>query len=322
MFSLLTLNWEEIEEELLDFLNILNRPGYEFTRDFILKTSLTLIETGAKYDVLKFRKEKNINNLRSEWGNIKSAISDIRDFIQNNTFMKNHKALPSYLALIPLIYYKYKFPDNWEAKKEEDLGFWLTRVMLAGAFSGSSDTILDAIIRNIKEKKDFDIDSINSIIIKQGRRVHITSETVLESRYGQKKIYLIFFMLYKTRMPSFMPASEGNLPTLDHIFPQSLLKSIKVKNPKTNRMITKYSKSERDQIANLMVLSHGENCAGKRDTPPDIWFTDKEEEYLRLHLIPHKELLEKEKFEEFIKERKKLIIEELKSSKLILIKED
>ena len=123
-------------------------------------------------------------------------------------------------------------------------------------------------------------------------------------------------------MPSFMPASDGNLPSLDHIFPQSLLKSIKVKNLETNRMITKYSKSERHQIANLMVLSLGENCAEKRDTAPDVWFTDKEDEYLRLHLISYKELLDKEKFEEFIKERKKLIIEELKSSKLISTKVD
>lgn len=119
-----------------------------------------------------------------------------------------------------------------------------------------------------------------------------------------------------------MPASEGNLPSLDHVFPQSLLKSIKVKNPETNRMIMKYSKSDRDQIANLMVLSIGEKCEEKRDSYPEAWFADKDDDYLRLHIIPPKKLLERDKFEEFIKERKKLIIKELKSLKLISIKEE
>ena len=85
---------------LIYFLNILNRPGYKFTRDFILKTSLILIGTGAKYDVQKFRKEINIKNLRENWDKIKATISDIRDFIHNNTFIRSDQALPSYLALI------------------------------------------------------------------------------------------------------------------------------------------------------------------------------------------------------------------------------
>jgi len=317
MFTLLVLSWEEIEEELLDFLNILNRPGYKFTRDFILKTSLILIGTGAKYDVHKFRVENNIQTLRDNWNKIKDAISDIRDFMQNNTFIRSDKALPSYLALIPIIYFKFRFPEKWRYIKMDDLGFWLTRVLLTGAFSGSSDSILDVLIRDIKEKEDFDIDSINSIIIERNRSVSLSPKAVLDSRYGQKKTYLIFYMLYKSNMPTFIAANDSNLPSLDHIFPQSLLKNMKVRNPRTNRAIAKYSRPERDQIANLMVLSLNENCDEKRATPPDTWFADKDESYLQLHMIPSRQLLDKENFEGFIKQRKKLIISRLRSLNLL-----
>jgi hypothetical protein len=33
----------------------LNRSGYNFTRDFILKTCITLLGKGARYEVNKFR---------------------------------------------------------------------------------------------------------------------------------------------------------------------------------------------------------------------------------------------------------------------------
>ena len=118
-------------------------------------------------------------------------------------------------------------------------------------------------------------------------------------------------------MPTFIPAKDNNLPSLDHIFPQSLLKSMKVKNPRTSRAIAKYSRPERDQIANLMVLSLNENCDEKQATPPDAWFADKDESYLQLHMIPSKQLLDKENFEVFIKERKKLIISRLRSLNLL-----
>jgi cellulose biosynthesis protein BcsQ len=41
-----------------------------------------------------------------------------------------------------------------------------------------------------------------------------------------------------------------------------------------------------------------------------VWFEDKSEEYLDLHLIPkNKDLWEIERFEDFIKARKKLILD-------------
>jgi len=59
MFSLLTAEWEEIEEDLTNFLEELNGRTFDFGRDFVLKTRLILIGAGAKYDIMKFRNEKN-----------------------------------------------------------------------------------------------------------------------------------------------------------------------------------------------------------------------------------------------------------------------
>ncbi len=321
MFSLLTANWEEIEEDLTDFLEELNGNSFAFERDFVLKTSLILIGAGAKYDVMKFKKNENLKKIKDNWDKIKKSIKEVKDFLCKYTFIRDDKALPSYLALIPLIYFNYKYPEKWKEAKKEELAKWLTRVLLTGAFSGSSDSLLDAIIKKIDEKKNFDINAINTEIINRGRTINISEESLLESHYGDKKLFLIFALWYQD--VNFKPAYEGNLPWVDHIFPQSKLKEVKVINPETGRKVMKYKQKDRDQIANLMLLSANENRDEKRDKSPEEWLKDKDEKYFEIHLIPkNAELWKIENFERFIEERKKLILEKFRKMGLLTQKEN
>lgn len=317
MFSLLTAEWEEVEEDLTNFLEELNGTAFDFGRDFILKTSLILIEAGAKYDVTKFRKEKNLRGLQNNWEEIKNSIREVRDFLCKYTFIRDDRALPSYLALIPLIYFNYKYPDKWRQSNKELLSKWLTRVLLTGAFSGSSDVLLDALIRKIAEKGNFDVDAINTEIINRGRTINISEDILLDTYYGEKKLYLIFALWYQDI--NFKPAYEGNLPWVDHIFPQSMLREIKVMNLETGRKVMKYKWWDRDQIANLMLLSAEENRDEKKDKTPEEWLKDKDDEYFEIHLIPkNKELWKLENFEKFVEERKKLIVDKFKKMGLII----
>ena len=103
---------------------------------------------------------------------------------------------------------------------------------------------------------------------------------------------------------------------MDHIFPQSLLRKVKVANPNTGKMnIMKYREADRNQLSNCMLLTASENGAGgKSDTPPEEWFAGKPESYLDMHVIPNDPALWKlEKFEQFIEARKTLIREKFAS---------
>jgi len=316
MFSLLTADWEEIEEDLTNFLEELNGGAFAFSRDFVLKTSLILIDAGAKYDVMKFRKKENLRKLQDNWEEIKKSIKEIKDFLCKYTFIRDDKALPSYLALIPLIYFNYKYPEKRKNSNKEILAKWLTRVLLTGAFSGSSDTLLDALVRKINEREDFDINTINTEIMNRGRTISISEDSLLDTYYGEKKLYLIFALWYQDI--NFKPAYEGNLPWVDHIFPQSKLKEIKETNPETGRKIMKYKWWDRDQIANLMLLSAEENRDEKRDKSPEGWLKNKDDEYFEIHLIPkNKDLWKIENFEKFVEERKRLIVDKFKRMGLV-----
>jgi len=305
LFSLLSSSWDHADEGMADLLSSLNRHGFDFSRDFVLKLCLTLLNQGARYEVSKFRKEGIRQEIEKEWQNISKAIKEVLDFVRGKTFIRCDKALPSYLVLIPLVYVRYHYPESWEKAKE--IENYLLRTLISGAFSGRPDQLIDDCVGKIKEAKDLDVGSLFDVIRSQGRSLELTEDRFWQIGYGSDSIHLLFNLWYKNF--NYNPAYENNLPQVDHIFPQSALKKIKIPSPETGHMVMKYKQDERNQLANCMLLTQTENGAGgKSDILPDVWFQDKDDSYLEMHLIPKDRSLWKlEKFEDFIKERKILI---------------
>lgn len=289
-----------------DLLSDLNRAGFGFTRDFVLKLCLTLLNKGARYEVSKFRKPGMREEIERKWEDITKALKDMLDFVRGKTFIQCDKALPSYLVLIPMVYARYHFPESW--KTAQDVDKYLLRSLISGAFSGTPDQLIDDCVAKIKELKAFDVNSMFDAIRSNGRSLELTEDRLWQMGYGSDSIHLLFNLWY--REFSYTPAYENSLPQVDHIFSQSVLRKIKDVSPETGRRsIIKYKQDDRDQLANCMLLTRDENGAGgKSDTLPEDWFADKSEEYLDMHLIPRdKNLWKTDRFEEFIEERKRLI---------------
>src|SRR6185437_5738351 len=113
LFSLLTSSWDEADDNMEDLLAELNKTGYKFNRDFILKTCLTIFGKGAAYNVEKFRDTTTKENIINNWKAVSEAIKDVKNYIYGKTFIRTDETLPSYLALIPLIYFRYHYKDKW-----------------------------------------------------------------------------------------------------------------------------------------------------------------------------------------------------------------
>jgi hypothetical protein len=306
LFSLLSSSWDNADDEMEALLDSLNRHGFAFNRDFILKTCLTLLGQGARYEVQKFRKHGVRDQIEAKWDNIVKAVQDVLDFIRGKTFIRCDKAIPSYLALIPLVYVRYQFPRAWN--QAQDVDSFLLRSLLSGAFSGTPDQLIDDMVVKLDTLQGFDANEMFGVIRSKGRSLELTEDRFWEMGYGSDSIHLLFNLWY--REFNYTPAYDNNLPQIDHIFPQSLLRKEKVANPNTGAMnLMKYREADRNQLANCMLLTAAENgSGGKRDIPPEVWFANKPDAYLEMHLIPRDPALWKlEKFEEFIEARKKLI---------------
>jgi hypothetical protein len=306
LFSLLGASWDEADENMSELLEDLNRTGYKFNRDFVLKTCLVLLNKGARYNVQKFRDVSVRDTIIENWDNITDAIKGVKDYLYGNTFLKTDKTVPSYLSLVPLIYVRYHYLQEWK-KHERDFQKYLIRTSLTGAFGGNPDQLLDKLITNIKDHSTFDLQEVFGVVREDGRSLEVSEGTILGMSYTTKEIHLLFNLWYGF---NYQPALRENLPQIDHIFPQSPLKKIRVANPETGRMnVMKYRQEDRDQIGNLMLLTAVENGAGeKTDVLPEEWFADQSDAYLDLHLIPRdKELWKMEHFEAFVSERNKMI---------------
>ena len=283
LFSLLIAKWDKAQESIDDLIKTLNRTGYKFDRDFILKVCLVLINKGAKYKIEKFRNEGNKKLIEDNWEKISDSILYVKDFIYGKTYLKTDKTLPSYASLIPLIYSRYHYDSD--IKTDSQYSEYLLDVNLTGVFGGMSASFTDALIKNIRNNKKFDKPSIYNLIKNKGKSMAIYADTLLNMHYGSDEIHLLFNMWYGF---NYEPTFGDNKPQIDHIFPVSVLRNEKSPNPTTGvKNITKYKKNDRNQIANLMLLSAVENMnGGKGDKLPEEWFKDKDEEYLDLHLIP------------------------------------
>ena len=311
LFSLLNATWDVADNQMEELLDTINRHGFDFDRDFILKTCLVLLDQGAEYEVAKFRKPGVREAIETGWKALSESISAVVDFIRSKTYIQCDKALPSYLALIPLIYVRHHFPKAWASATQVET--FLVRTLLAGAFGGQSDRILDALVKRFKELERFDAQEGFAIIRGQNRSLEITRDRLFQMGYSSKTIHLIFNLWYPTF--SHVPAYDNNLPQIDHVFAQSRLKEIKVINPESGRPVMRYRDDVRNQLANCMLLTKAENGAGgKGATTPDEWFADKPIDYLKLHLIPDDPSLWKlDRFEDFIEARKALIEEKFAS---------
>lgn len=315
LFSLLTSSWDEADSEIEDLLAKLNRSGFAYDRDFVLKSCLTMLNRGARYEVGKFRDGKTKEEIVEKWAELSKAILATHDLVQTSTYIRSDKAMPSYLALIPLIYYRYHYPELFKANSQ--LPDYILRVLVVGAFGGNPDTLIDRIVKSIQEHGEFVLNEVFGVIRESGRSLEITPHVIFDQAYGSREIHLIFNLWY--RAFNYHPAYNGNIPSVDHIFPQSLLRSVKTINPDTGRRnMMKYHQAERDQIANCMLLTADENgAAGKTDIPPKEWFARsrfkseaEHKKYLDLHLIPlDPALWELNRFEDFLEARKALIQE-------------
>ncbi|MFH1193560.1 MAG: DUF262 domain-containing protein [bacterium] len=290
--------------------------GFNFSNDFILKTSLVLINKEIRYKIKNFN-EDNIKLIKNNWEKITSSIRKVVKFLPK-IGITSGKYLSSLNAIIPIIYFVYKNDLHTKDIEENvDKNYTLFKkfiyiILLNGVFGGQSDQLLK-LSRDEINKTDgslFPADRLLKVLgstktIKKGEDI---SEFLDEIQYNTDKSKIILKILYGNLM--------DDKTQEDHLFPQK-----KTKN--------KYDKNLVDNIGNLQALkSENQNKGGEFfekwlekiliDIPnfKDKWFIpklDSEEE-------PDKELKScgelnsyaEENFEVFLKRRKVLIFRKIK----------
>jgi hypothetical protein len=323
LLSIAQANWQQYNarEQLTSFVDHLNTQlpkTNDYDKDFILKSSLVLTDLPVRYRVGQFNRE-NVAEIENQWPEIKQAIKQAATLV--NYFGIGEKRLLSKNAVIPIAYFFKKTgfkavdllaDDRKRHKIKQDIKRWFITSLLNGTLSGNADTVLRRTREAIREEEGdgFPVRQINREVSALGKVVGFNediADNILEYEKGKRRTFLALTLLYDH-------VDFGSIQyDQDHIFPRSLLDTETLSGMGVDIEQAKRFEECADKLANLQLLTGKENRS-KQDMPFDEWITGQNESFYERHLIPQDRALYKmENFDRFLKERGKLIKNELMS---------
>lgn len=321
LLSIATAQWREKDARqeiysLVDDLNDLGE-GFDFNKDFVLKSSLVLSDAAAiEFRINSFNR-KNMLAVEDQWEKIRRALLLTVKLLASWGFSR--QTLPSNYAVIPLAYHLYAkgCPTTFvEAKRfkedREKMLRWLRIALLKRTFSGSPDNVLRQIRRAMQgEHATFPDEEIYAALRGTAKSMDFDQaglEGLLGYRYHQKYTFSVLSMLY----PWLKYDQQFHM---DHIFPKSMFREKNLLLEGIPEEQWEFYQENADNLANLQLLQGLPNqeksdqafeewLLGQSDTPEDL------DHYRRLHLIPDVKL-SFDNFDVFIRAREQLILDRL-----------
>jgi hypothetical protein len=305
----------DVREEIAGFTAEINTvgDGFDFDRDFVLKTCLVLCDfrdIALKVDNLS---RGNMVTLEKKWEDICKRTRLAINLVAS--FGYNRHTLLFANVLIPIAYYLFRkglplsFVGSTRYRVDrQKIRVWLVYSLLKGTFGGDADTVLRLTRQVIAESSDgFPLREIiektrggtKSLVFHEDE-----IENLLSHRYGQSHTFSVLSLLY----PSW---DVSNTFHIDHVFPKGFFtrKGLMTKGIEKNKV--GFYLDHRDCVANLQLIE-GIPDEAKRDTDFKEWlyaaFPSERERrgYMRTHRIPDIDL-SLDNFEHFIVERGRLI---------------
>lgn len=260
LLSIASASWQnrEAREEITSFVDELNEngDGFNFNKDFVLKTSLVLCDfPNIAFKVDNFNKT-NMQTIEQKWGEVTESLRLTVNLIES--FGYSRDTLASNNALIPIAYYllKKENPSNFIQSRHfqedrERIQKWLTSSLLKRAFSGQPDNVISPIRQIIS--KNFEAFPLSQIVesFRGKSKSIIFNEDDIDSLfgyyYGSAYTFSTLAVLYPT-------LDFRNKFHIDHIFPRSLFKrKTLLKNGVAESKIDEFIENV-DYLANLQLL--------------------------------------------------------------------
>ena len=299
LFSLMQLSWEGAADAISELVDKLNKKGrFNFDKDFVLKCSLVCVGKGAKYEVAKFRKDSTIKEIESEFPRLDRALDNFVNFLVATCKLLDDRIFRSYNSLIPFVYYFY-LQSGQDIQGEEErmqLNQALYLSLMTTVYSRFADNYIDQVVNNIlilaheSQPGVFPMEQYRRFIYEKREKYSIDDPLL------QNNIPLLMNILEKGRI---LPEGRrSRRPEYDHIFPKGKLPDYG------------YSEESINHYANMRLISAKDNN-WKRAQDPKPYF-EEWPNVMDYYLIPSG-LLEYKQYPEFIKTRREMILERVRT---------
>ena len=313
LFSTIVSHWDKAREEIDTLLSEINNKGegFKFSNDFIMRTCLYLMDMSVALKVETFKKD-SVLEIKENWDSIQKAIKDTVDLL--NEFGFSSENMISYLAVSPMVYYRYK-GGQFDPGSKSELRKYIVIAQVKQIFGASSSSALASIREALKEApaNSFSMANLNTIRFAGDRYLRYTAEEI-DSMFDTYEIGAYTFMLLSLLYPNLKYSQKGFHQ--DHMHPYSGFEENKIKNLvlPDGREIGDDIKADwrrrRNTLANLQLLEGREN-ESKKATPLVDWLkvTANRE---NTKYLPSDVSYELANFEEFMEKRQELMSKALK----------
>ncbi len=314
LFSTIVSHWDKARDEIDKLLSEINKKGegFKFTNDFIMRTCLYLLDMSVALKVETFKKD-SVLKIKDDWTNIRKAIKDTVDLL--NEFGFNADNIISYVAISPMVYYKYK-GGKFDAESKIELRKYIVIAQVKQIFGTASNSALTSIREALKTVPvdSFKMSNLNGVRFTGDRTLRYTADEI-EAMFDTYEIGAYTFMLLSLLYPNLKYSQKGFHQ--DHMHPHSGFEEEKISGLTlaVGSTIDDIAKEDwrrrRNTLANLQLLEGREN-ESKNATPLVDWLKIKENSENAKYL-PEGVSCELSNFEEFMEKRQELMSSALKS---------
>lgn len=295
-------------KEIFDFVDLLNKeslhkPDYDIAKDDVLKAALVLSDLEVQYKLKNFNSE-NLEKISDNWGTIKKYLDLTIKLIARYGF--SSKNILSKNALIPIAYFLlkrskspsyYASQTNADLEEKNEIIKWLIISQLRGALGSASDSTLKSVRDSIKSNKTFKDINPGKIIEKEDVEKWVEKES-----YGSKYAHLLLLLITKNKY--------WDECHQDHIFPCSKFNTEEYAKHNLTAEKIKFYENYKNSIINLHLLNPSVNIVKNDDDFID-WSHLQNKDFLEASLIPQSIDFNFSNFEEFINNRKQLLIKRI-----------
>jgi len=250
-----------------------------------------------------------VEALQANWETSKQGMQFAINFMRSNLGIESPALLSSPFILIALAYYGHKKDYSLPPEEVASLQQWVLLANAKGRYSrGSSETILDQDIATLRDGGN--VDGLMDRLRLQVGRLDITPEE-LEGRNQRSSLFKTMFLAFRASdakdwkdgvIISLSHSGMQHKLQFHHIFPKALLKK---------EGITRKA----DDIANLCFISGRMNRKISDKSPetylPDIIAKAGTTPFDAQCIPLNEELRSVDRYDDFLKERRKLIAERL-----------
>ena len=225
MFAAMKEGWDEIEERIEEIVGMLNQTSLSFDKSNVLNCLTVAHGKGAELTPARFTSregEELLQRIGAEWDRAEKCFCQLRDFIKNDLKLYSNKVVRSYGSFVPLFDFLYhnKAPDE---RSRGRMRAYYYKAQLFNWFRSGTDSLL-ATLHGIvgKPLRDgFPIQEVKTFI---RRRAPVELEP---DQMSMRDRYILLNLVYVEAHGSspFDVRYKGNEPQVDHIYPQSSLRS-------------------------------------------------------------------------------------------------